>query len=100
MMKTAIATATALVIAAAPAFAQDVSVRIDSDLLDTKAGRQVVYQEMQDAARSACRNDLSKTRRMSQLSACSNELVDSMVSNLDDTRVSAIHTGSYVVAGQ
>ncbi|MEO1657226.1 MAG: UrcA family protein [Pseudomonadota bacterium] len=100
-MKTTIATVTALIVAAAtPAFAQDVSVRIDRDLLDTQAGRQVVYQELENAARRACRADLSQTRQMNKIASCSSELVDSMVSNLGDSRVSAIHTNSYVVAGQ
>ncbi|MEM0928573.1 MAG: UrcA family protein [Pseudomonadota bacterium] len=100
-MKTTIATVAALVAAAAaPAFAQDVSVRVDRDLLDTQAGRQIVYQNMQDAARGACRDSLAKTHQIQNLATCSNELVDSLVSNLGDHRVSAIHTNSHVIAGQ
>jgi len=100
-MKTTIATVAALVVAsAAPAFAQDVSVRIDRDLLDTQAGRQTIYQELQSVARDACRSELSKTRRMIEISTCSNELVDSLVDNLNDTRVSSLHTNSIVIAGQ
>ena len=100
-MKTTIATVAALVaVAAAPAFAQDVSVRVDRNLLDTQAGRQIVYQQLENAAHGACRDDLAKTRRMGLISACSADLVDSMVTNLGDSRVSAIHTGSYVFAGQ
>ena len=69
-------------------------------MLDTQAGREVVYQELQSAARSACRKDLMKTGRMTEMSQCRAELVDSMVSNLGDNRMSAVHNDTYVFAGQ
>ena len=100
-MKTIITTVAVLAVAAAaPAFAQDVRVSIDRDQLGTSQGRQVVYEQLQDAARGACRSELSKTRRMNQMSSCTNELVESMVTNLDDTRVSALHSDGYMVAGR
>lgn len=99
-MKTTIATVAALVVAsAAPAFAQDVSVRIDRDLLDTQAGRTAVYERFQDAARSACISE-KRNRQWINQSECSSELVGSMINSLGDNRIAAIHNNAIVVAGQ
>ncbi|MEO1657512.1 MAG: UrcA family protein [Pseudomonadota bacterium] len=101
MTKTLFAAATAAMISLASASAQDVTVRFDTQALETRAGTERVYETLTRRVRSAC-NDGTVASRMSHaaVSACETDMMDQLVSSINRPELFAFHNTETQYAGQ
>ncbi|MEM7741707.1 MAG: UrcA family protein [Pseudomonadota bacterium] len=101
MIKTTLAAATAAIISFASASAQDVTVRLSAQDLETRAGTERVYDEMSRRVRSAC-NDGTIAARSSRAAVenCQADMMDQLVSSINRPELFAVHNTDVQYAGQ
>lgn len=70
---------------------EEVSVRIDRDRLDTEDGIAAVYRQFVSESRFVCSDRSNGHVPLSYVSGCTDDLVASLVEDLDDPRMTAFH---------
>lgn len=90
--------ATLAAAAAAPAHASDFKFSYNAHELQTAEGREVVLRRLDARATLACRADVEKALSL-KLAAeeCRDDLVEQIVSTIDDARLTTLHSDSYAV---
>lgn len=95
-MKIATPIAAAVAVAAAisaSASAQSVRIEFDRALLDTSEGRAEIYETFEEKSRQICKRKVREQGTYLALSGCTEQLVDSLVEDLNDARISTLHGG-------
>lgn len=93
-MRKLLITAISLLMAFGVASAEQVSVEIRADLLESPAGLEEVYATLQAHAEESCRFVVpgSRIRRFDE--ACAQDLLDQFVADLGHPRLTLLHLGS------